>query len=94
MGCESQRNLAFTDTVASAQHYAARTVENVATQGGAWAARFADGALVTNLVSLWGTAKCASCWPFNAARNNRSHDCEGPQWGPCSRCMDRQLFEV
>jgi hypothetical protein len=41
------------------QHYAARTVENIAALGGSWAAALADGLLIGNLVSLWRGARCA-----------------------------------
>jgi hypothetical protein len=40
-------------THAAMQHYAARTVENIAALGGSWAAAMADSLLINNLVSLW-----------------------------------------
>lgn len=43
------------------QHYAARTVENIAALGGSWAAAMADGLLINNLVSLWRGTRRAPC---------------------------------
>jgi hypothetical protein len=49
-------------THAAMQHYAARTVENIAALGGSWAAAMADGLLINNLVSLWrGTRRVPHC---------------------------------
>jgi hypothetical protein len=48
-------------THAATQHYAARTVENIAALGGSWAAAMADGLLINNLVSLWRGTRRATC---------------------------------
>ena len=46
---------------AATQHYAARTVENIAALGGSWAAAMADSLLINNLVSLWRGTRRATC---------------------------------
>lgn len=36
-----------------AQHYAVKTIENIASQGGAWAGKFASAETVANLVFIF-----------------------------------------
>ncbi|GAQ82018.1 Serine-threonine protein kinase FUSED [Klebsormidium nitens] len=40
-----------------AQHYAVKTMENIASQGGAWASKFASGETVANLVFIFQNSK-------------------------------------
>ena len=37
------------------QHYAVKTIENVVSQGGEWAARFASEEVAADLLSIWVT---------------------------------------
>ena len=37
------------------QHYAVKTIENVVSQGGEWAARFASESVASDLLSVWVT---------------------------------------
>lgn len=76
------------------QHYAVRTVENIAAQGGSWAATFADAQLVANLVSLWRGAKCDLSFQsaFAKASGHGAHLCLDM---PCScSCAIPNGFQV